>query len=41
MLISKQQKFVLDILQRLGCARNDQLAALLKARFFPPEKAVP
>lgn len=41
MLISRQQQFVLDILQRLGCARKDQLAALLKVRFFPPEKAVP
>ena len=41
MLLSKQQRYVLDVLQRLGCARGNQLEALLKARFFPPEKAVP
>ena len=32
---------MLDVLQRLGCARQNQLEALLKARFFPPGKAVP
>ena len=41
MLLSKQQQYVLDVLQRLGCARGNQLEALLKAQFFPPEKAVP
>ena len=41
MLLSKQQRYVLDVLRRLGCARKNQLEALLKARFFPPEKAVP
>ena len=41
MLLSKQQHYVLDVLQRLGCVREKQLEALLKARFFPPEKAVP
>ena len=41
MLLSKQQRYVLDVLRRLGCARENQLEALLKARFFPPEKAVP
>ena len=40
MLLSKQQRYVLDVLQRLGCARKNQLEALLKARFFPPEKEV-
>lgn len=41
MLLSKQQHYVLDVLQRLGCVREKQLEALLKVRFFPPEKAVP
>ena len=41
MLLSKQQRYVLDVLRRLGCVRENQLEALLKARFFPPEKAVP
>ena len=41
MLLSKQQRYVLDVLRRLGCVRKNQLEALLKARFFPPEKAVP
>ena len=41
MLLSKQQQYVLDVLRRLGCVRKKQLEALLKARFFPPEKAVP
>ena len=40
MLLSKQQRYVLDVLQRLGCARKNQLEALLKARFFPPGKGV-
>ena len=41
MLLSKQQQYALDVLRRLGCVRENQLEALLKARFFPPEKAVP
>ena len=41
MLLSKQQRYVLDVLQRLGCVRVTQLEALLKAQFFPPEKTVP
>ena len=41
MLLSKQQRYVLDVLRRLGCARGNQMEALLKARFFPPEKTVP
>ena len=40
MLLSKQQRYVLDVLQRLGCVRKNQLEALLKVRFFPPEKEV-
>lgn len=41
MLLSKQQRFVLDMLQCLGCARERQLTALLKARVFPEDKPVP
>ena len=41
MLLSKQQRYVLDVLQRLGCARENQIESLLRARFFPPGKAVP
>ena len=33
MLISKQQKFLLDALERLGCARTDQLAGLIRPVF--------
>lgn len=33
MLITNQQRFILDTLQRLGCIRTDQMAVLLKARF--------
>ena len=33
MLITNQQRFILDTLQRLGCIRTDQMAALLRSRF--------
>lgn len=33
MLLTKQQRYVLDVLERLGCARKDQLAALVGTRF--------
>ena len=33
MLISKQQKFMLDVINRLGCIRKDQLAELVKYIF--------
>ena len=41
MLISKQQQFMLEILQRLGCVRKEQLASLLRARFFPEGRTFP
>ena len=41
MFLSKQQQYVLYVLRRLGCVRNKQMEALLKTRFFPPEKAIP
>lgn len=33
MLLTRQQRFLLDALARLGCARQDQLTALVRARF--------
>ena len=41
MLISKQQKFMLDVLGRLGCVRKRQLTALLERAFFPEGKTAP
>ena len=41
MLISKQQKFMLDVLRRLGCVRKRQLTALLERAFFPEGKTAP
>ena len=41
MLISKQQQFMLEAVQRLGCMRKEQLATLLRARFFPEGRAFP
>lgn len=40
MLLSRQQRYVLDVLQRLGCVRREQLRALMKAQFFPEDKPV-
>jgi len=34
-LLSKQQKYILDCLNALGCLRKPQLEVLLKERFFP------
>lgn len=34
-LLSKQQKYILDCLNALSCLRKPQLEAMLKARFFP------
>lgn len=33
MLLTKQQQYILDALQKLGCVSRKQLAALLRARF--------
>ena len=41
MILTKQQRYVLDILDKLGCARKDQLGTLLHAKFYPPEKPLP
>jgi len=39
-LLSKQQKYILDCLNTLGCLRKSQLEAMLKARFFPEGQAM-
>lgn len=41
MLITKQQRYLLDALGRLGCARKRQLTALLEKKFFPEGKVPP
>ena len=33
MLLSIQQKFILDVLKKLGCVRRRQLHALVRGRF--------
>ncbi|MEG2679753.1 MAG: DUF5697 family protein [Oscillospiraceae bacterium] len=33
MLLTKQQQYILDVIQKLGCVSRRQLAALLRARF--------
>lgn len=33
MLLTKQQQYILDVIQKLGCVSRKQLAALLRARF--------
>ena len=40
-LISKQQRFMLDVINRLGCIRKDQLSELVKSEFcsIKPEVA--
>lgn len=40
MLLSVQQKYILEILRRLGCVRNDQLHALVQGKFQRPGFAV-
>lgn len=37
MLLSVQQKFILDILRKLGCIRKDQLQALVQGKFGRPD----
>ena len=41
MLLTIQQQYMLDVLQRLGCIRRRQLAAMLKARFFSAGALMP
>lgn len=41
MILSRQQQYILEILNRLGCAQKRQLDILLAARFFPEGKAPP
>lgn len=41
MLLTIQQQYMLDVLQRLGCIRRRQLAAMLQARFFSAGTQMP
>ena len=36
MLLSVQQKYILDVLRKLGCVRKDQLHALVRGKFQRP-----
>ena len=40
MLLSNQQKYILDALRKLGCVRQDQLHALVQGKFQRPGFAV-
>ena len=40
MLLSNQQKYILDALRKLGCVREDQLHALVRGKFQRPGFAV-
>lgn len=37
MLLSVQQKYILDVLRKLGCVRKDQLHALARVKFRRPD----
>lgn len=37
MLLSVQQKYILEVLRKLGCVRQDQLQALLRGKFQRPD----
>lgn len=37
MLLSVQQKYILDVLRKLGCVRKDQLHALVRGKFQCPD----
>ena len=36
MLLSVQQKYILETLRKLGCVRKDQLHALVRGKFQRP-----
>ena len=40
MLLSVQQKYILETLRKLGCVRSDQLHALVRGKFQRPGFAV-
>ena len=40
MLLSNQQKYILEALRKLGCIRTDQLRALVRSKFQRPGFAV-
>ncbi len=37
MLLSVQQRYILDVLRKLGCVRRDQLHALVRGKFQRPD----
>ncbi len=37
MLLSVQQKYILEVLRKLGCVRQDQLHALVRGKFQRPD----
>lgn len=37
MLLSVQQKYILEVLRRLGCVRKDQIQALVQGKFGRPD----
>ena len=39
MLLTRQQRFILDTVGRLGCIRYDQLAILLRKAFLLEDRA--
>ena len=41
MLLSTQQKFILELLRRLGCVRREQLHALVRGRFQQGDFEIP
>lgn len=41
MLMSNQQKYAVDVIERLGCLRERQLQSLLQGKFFAAGKAAP
>lgn len=41
MYLSKEQEYLLHFLQRMGCLRQEQAAAILRRKFDTPQKAMP
>ncbi|WP_455582544.1 hypothetical protein [Dysosmobacter sp.] len=41
MLLTRQQKYILEIMQKLGAVRIEQLTRMLQMRFFPEGHQVP
>lgn len=41
MYLSSEQEYLLHFLQRMGCLRQEQAAAILRRKFDTPQKAMP